>query len=47
MIEVNAQTIVEFTKLLIECGGVYEVQPDYTIINKHTGEKGIRNHLAH
>lgn len=39
MIEVNAQTIVEFTKLLIECGGVYEVQPDYTIINKHTGEK--------
>ena len=39
MIEVNAQTIVEFTKLLIECGGVYEVQPDYTIINKRSGEK--------
>lgn len=39
MIEVNAQTIVEFTKLLIECGGVYEVQSDYTINNKLTGEK--------
>lgn len=39
MIEVNAQTIIEFTKLLIECGGVYEVQDDYTIINKLSGEK--------
>ena len=39
MIEVNAQTIVEFTKLLIECGGVYEVQQDYTIVNKLNGEK--------
>ena len=39
MIEVNAQTIVEFTKLLIECGGVYEVQSDYTINNKLSGEK--------
>lgn len=39
MIEVNAQTIVEFTKLLIECGDVYEVQQDFTVNNRITGEK--------
>ena len=39
MIEVNSNTILDFAKLLIECGGVYEVQPDYTIVNKITGEK--------
>lgn len=38
MIEVTPQTIMDFTKLLIECGDVYEVQPDYTIKNKMTGE---------
>ena len=39
MIEVNAQTIVDFAKLLIQCGDVYEVQDDYTIVNKPTGER--------
>lgn len=39
MIEVTPQTIMDFTKLLIECGGVYEVQPDYTIKNRITGEQ--------
>ena len=39
MIEVSSSTIMDFTKLLIECGDVYEVQPDYTIKNRLTGEQ--------
>lgn len=39
MMEVTPQTIMDFTKLLIECGDVYEVQPDYTIKNRLTGEQ--------
>ena len=39
MIEVTPATIMEFTKLLIECGNVYEVQPDYTVKNRLTGEQ--------
>lgn len=39
MIEVTPATIMEFTKLLIECGNIYEVQPDYTIKNRLNGEQ--------
>lgn len=38
MVEVTNETVIQFTKLLIECGNVYEVQPDYTIKNRMTGE---------
>ena len=39
MIEVTPATIMEFTKLLIECGNTYEIQPDYTVRNRLTGEQ--------
>ncbi len=31
MIEVTPSTLMDFIKLIIECGGVYEVQSDYTV----------------
>jgi hypothetical protein len=37
-ITINEQSLLQFSKLLIELGGIYELQDDMTIKNTHTDE---------